>query len=225
MKLQLLTPRCTSSKYPVPPQAGPILGVEFSGVVVEVNGESKEVAGENISAARWTVGDEVFGLTYGGAYAQFVAVSGAMLVRKPAHLSWVECAGIPENFLTAYQALVLVGEYQKGESVLVHAGASGVGVAANQIARSFGAKHVLTTAGTDDKVRFLERLEVAPTKGINYRTQDFADVVKKETDGKGVDVVRPLSSLLLPVLRLLTFSRVPTKGDRFRRRRLLLTQS
>ena len=123
-----------------------------------------------------------------------------MLIRKPARLSWIEAAGIPENFLTAYQALVLVGEYSKGESVLIHAGASGVGVAANQIARASGAKHVLTTAGSDDKVRFLERLEIAPTKGINYRTEDFAEVVQKQTDGKGVDVVRALTSTGLHLL-------------------------
>lgn len=165
----------------------------MSGVIVEVNDSPKEVDGVTISAAKWAVGDEVFGLAYGGAYAQFIAISAAMIVRKPAHLSFVEAAGIPENFITAIQALKVVGEYQQGESVLIHAGASGVGVAANQIARAFGAAHVFTTAGSDDKVAFLSRLELAPTKGINYRTEDFAEIIAKDTAGKGVDVVRPLS--------------------------------
>lgn len=145
-----------------------------------------------------------------------------MLVRKPARLSWVEAAGIPENFLTAYQALVLVGEYQKGESVLIHAGASGVGVAANQIVRAFGAKHILTTAGSDEKIRFLEQLEVAPTKGINYRTQDFAEVVQKETNGKGVDVVRMPRRCFVPMSVSQTLAEAPLVPDnRLCRGRLL----
>lgn len=74
-------------RYPVPPQAGPILGVEFSGIVSQVSTEASE---------RFAKGDEVFGLTYGGAYAEYVAVQAATLMQKPTSLSWDEAAGIPE---------------------------------------------------------------------------------------------------------------------------------
>lgn len=141
-------------KYPLPPQASKtIMGVEFSGEIVKTSdGELKSYNGE-----QWKEGDEVFGLAYGvswpllhlaasprlfadrytdvqGAYAEYIAISSKMIIRKPSRLSWVEAAGIPENWMTAFQALFLEGGFKKGENVLVHAGASGVGVAANQLA-------------------------------------------------------------------------------------------
>jgi NADPH:quinone reductase-like Zn-dependent oxidoreductase len=114
-----------------------------------------------------------------------------MIIRKPSRLSWVEAAGIPENWMTAFQALFLEGGFKKGENVLVHAGASGVGVAANQLAGSsslfsplscantddsletvaFGADKVFTTAGTNDKVEFLNELSGGKIHPINYREQ------------------------------------------------------
>ncbi len=94
-----------------------------------------------------------------------------MLAPKPSHLTHIQAAGIPENFLTAFQALFLEGGFKSGESVLIHAGASGVGVAANQLAVEFGAKEVFTTAGEKGKVEFLEKLGGGKIKAFNYREQ------------------------------------------------------
>ncbi|OAX31964.1 GroES-like protein [Rhizopogon vinicolor AM-OR11-026] len=165
--------------YPVPPGASSILGVEFSGCVAEL--------GDGVT--RWAVGDEVFGLAGGGAYAEFINCEEGLLMKKPGHLSWVEAASIPENYLTAYQALVKYGEVKKGDHVLVHAGASGVGIAAIQIARLSGAATVTATASTKEKLDWLLSIPNGATHTVNYRTEDFAAEVKKTTNGKGVDVV------------------------------------
>jgi putative PIG3 family NAD(P)H quinone oxidoreductase len=165
--------------YPPPQGASSILGVEFSGRVAEL--------GEG--ATQWAVGDEVFGLVGGGAYAEFVNCDEGLLLKKPGHLSWVEVASIPENYITAYQALVKYGEVKKGDHVLVHAGASGVGVAAIQIARELGAATVTATASTTEKLNWLRSIPNGATHTVNYRTEDFAAEVKKTTNGKGVDVV------------------------------------
>jgi NADPH:quinone reductase-like Zn-dependent oxidoreductase len=143
--------------------------------------------GEGVT--QWAVGDEVFGLVGGGAYAEFVNCDEGLLLKKPGHLSWVEAASIPENYITAYQALVKYGEVKKGDHVLVHAGASGVGVAAIQIARELGAATVTATASTTEKLNWLRSIPNGATHTVNYRTEDFAAEVKKTTNGKGVDVV------------------------------------
>ncbi|KDQ16079.1 hypothetical protein BOTBODRAFT_31154 [Botryobasidium botryosum FD-172 SS1] len=167
-------------EYPVPPGTTPILGVEFSGNIVEI--------GSGVGS--WKIGDEVMGLAYGGAYAEFIVVPAGMVMPKPENLSWVEAAGVPENWLTAFQALILIAELQKGQDVLIHAGASGVGVAANQLARFYSANRVFTTVSTTEKIDFLNSMGAgAPTHPISYRTQDFVEEVKKATDGKGVDVI------------------------------------
>ncbi|KAI0671128.1 quinone oxidoreductase [Trametes maxima] len=166
-------------KYPLPPGAPDILGVEFSGHVVGV--------GEGVS--EWKEGDEVLGLASGGAYAEYIVAPHRNLIKKPAHLSWVEAASIPEVFLTAFQALVVLAEVKKGDNVLVHAGASGVGIAAIQLARLYGANTVTATASTQDKLDMLLSLPNGATHAVNYKTQDFAEEVKKTTNGKGVDVI------------------------------------
>ncbi|KZV87989.1 quinone oxidoreductase putative [Exidia glandulosa HHB12029] len=163
--------------YPPPAGASLILGVEFSGTVAKL--------GEG--STQWKEGDEVFGLVAGGAYAEYVAAIATHLIRKPENLSWVEAASIPEAFLTAYQALVLIGGLKKDESVLVHAGASGVGVAANQIARFLGAYTIVSTASTEEKLTWLRTLGVTHT--ANYKTTDFSETVKGATSGRGVDVL------------------------------------
>jgi len=165
--------------YPVPPGASSILGVEFSGTVAEL--------GPDVGS--WKEGDEVFGLTYGGAYAEYVLVDAGRLLPKPQELSWEEAAAIPEAWLTAYQNLFLSGELKKGESVLIHAGASGVGIAAIQLAKLSGAEHVITTAGSEEKLNFLKSMPCGPTDTINYKTGDFAQTVKEATDGKGVNLI------------------------------------
>ncbi|EPT00239.1 hypothetical protein FOMPIDRAFT_161321 [Fomitopsis schrenkii] len=166
-------------KYSLPPGASAVLGVEFSGHVAEL--------GQGVT--QWKEGDEVFGLASGGAYAEFMTVPEENVLKKPTHLSWVEAASIPENFLTAFQALVVIAEVKKGDDVLIHAGASGVGVAAIQLARLYGANTVTATASTQEKLDWLLSIPSGATHTVNYKTQDFAAEVKKTTGGKGVDVI------------------------------------
>ncbi|KAF2455332.1 hypothetical protein BDY21DRAFT_73396 [Lineolata rhizophorae] len=165
--------------YPVPPQAPSTLGVEFSGVVEALGGESEE---------NFKVGDEVFGLAYGGAYAEYIAVSTHMLVHKPAELTHEQAAGIPEVWITALQAIYLVGELAPGKSILWHAGASGVSIAGIQLSVALGAAAVYATARADSKCEFAER-ELGATKAFNAKTSDWAKEVLAATGGKGVDVV------------------------------------
>ncbi|KAB8198942.1 Zinc-binding dehydrogenase [Aspergillus parasiticus SU-1] len=166
-------------KYPVPPQAPSTMGVEFSGTIEKL-GRNPEVG--------FKLGDEVFGLAYGGAYAEYIAVSTHMLIHKPIELSWEEAAGIPETWITATQALYLIGGYKPGDSVLWHAGASSVSIAGIQLAKSDGASAVFVTVGSQEKIDFcLDKLGV--TAGYNYRTQDWASELSKATDNHGVDVI------------------------------------
>ncbi|KAK4047719.1 hypothetical protein OIV83_005227 [Microbotryomycetes sp. JL201] len=162
--------------YPLPPGVTKILGVEFSGIVVESKG------------SKFKKGDEVFGLAYGGAYAEYIAVAEGMVTKKPADVSWTQAASIPENWLTAYQALYLIADTQPGASILIHAGASGVGLAAIQLAKTFGAGKIFATAGTADKCKFVE--QHGATRCINYKeVEDFASEILKDTDNAGVSVI------------------------------------
>ena len=170
--------------YPMPPQAPKTMGVEFSGTVVSL---PTDPPADHRPERCFKVGDEVFGLVYGGAYAEYIAVSTHMLVHKPKELSWAEAAGIPETWITAVQALYLVGCYQPGESVLWHAGASSVSIAGIQLARADGASAVYVTASSQDKIDFCR--SVGATQGFNYREGNWAEMLLKETAGKGVDVI------------------------------------
>ncbi|KAI4273521.1 MAG: hypothetical protein L6R38_006322 [Xanthoria sp. 2 TBL-2021] len=168
--------------YPVPPQAPSTLGVEFSGIV-EGFGEGSEAERQGFA-----VGDEVFGLAYGGAYAEFIVVSVRMLMRKPRELSWEEAAGVPETWITATQALYLIGSFHPGQSILWHAGASSVSIAGIQLCASDSASQIFVTAGSQSKIDFCVR-ELGATAGFNYNTQDWAKEVLAATDGKGVDII------------------------------------
>ncbi|KAL7622997.1 hypothetical protein AAE478_006676 [Parahypoxylon ruwenzoriense] len=167
--------------YPVPPQAPATLGVEFSGTI-ESFGPGPGPHGN------FRAGDAVFGLAYGGAYAEYIAVSTKMLLRKPDALTWEMAAGVPETWITATQALHLVGEFAPGKTALWHAGASGVSIAGIQLSRESGASAIYATAGTDEKCRFIER-ELGATKAFNYKTQDWAKEILEATGGKGVDLI------------------------------------
>ncbi|KAI0035216.1 hypothetical protein K488DRAFT_76778 [Vararia minispora EC-137] len=156
-----------------------IMGLEFSGIVVDV---APGVSG-------FKSGDEVLGLTVGGAYAEYISVHASTVLKKASHLSWAEAAGIPEAFLTAYGILKRTCELKEGDNVLIHAGASGVGIAAIQLARYFGAKTVIATASTKDKLGWLLSIPFGATHVSNYKTENFVDVVKQATDGHGADVV------------------------------------
>ncbi|KAG6918048.1 hypothetical protein DXG01_016704 [Tephrocybe rancida] len=188
-------------KYPPPAGSSSILGVEFAGHISALGADTSV----------WKVDDEVLGLAGGvsaslhprrmmrsdgaivlviqGAYAEYIVLPASHIIRKPSHLSWVEAASIPETFLTAYQALILCSDLRKGGDVLVHAGASGVGVSAIQLARFFGARTVTATASTQEKLDWLLSLPFGATHVANYKTEDFSETVKKATDNKGVDVL------------------------------------
>ncbi|KAJ7083007.1 quinone oxidoreductase [Mycena epipterygia] len=168
-----------NGNYPPPAGSSEILGVEFAGHIAAVGSD----------VTQWKINDEVMGLAGGGAYAEYIVVLQTHVVRKPVRLSWIEAASIPECFLTAFQALIVYGEVRSNDDVLVHAGASGVGVAAIQLARFKGAKTVTATASTQDKLDWLRSLPNGATNTANYKTEDFSQVVKQVTNNKGVDVV------------------------------------
>ena len=163
--------------YPALPHWGSILGVEFAGEV--------EQLGQGCT--QFSKGDKVFSLVYGGAYAEKKCVSEKMLMRMPPNMSFEEAAGTPETYFTALQAVDLLGDMQPGKTALIHAGASGVGLSAIQIAKTLGASKVFATAGTDEKCKICE--SVGADVAINYRNTDFAQVIEKETGGRGVDLI------------------------------------
>jgi len=166
-------------KYPPPAGSSNILGVEFSGIITEVSSDVSE----------WKVDDEVLGLAGGGAYAEYIAVNQTHIIAKPSYLTWAEAASIPEVLLTAFQALVVIGQVKKDDNVLVHAGASGVGLAVIQLARVYGARTIIATTSTKEKIDWLLSLPNGPTHVANYKTEDFSAVVKQVTDNKGANVV------------------------------------
>jgi len=166
-------------KYAVPPQGGKILGVEFSGHIESLGSEITE---------GFKKGDAVFGLAYGGAYAEYIAVSTHMLLHKPNHLSWEQAAGVPEVWITATQAMFTVGEFSKGKTILWHAGASSVSIAGIQLSKVGGASEIYVTAGSQEKIDFCIK-ELGATAGFNYKTQDWSKEILKATNGQGVDLV------------------------------------
>lgn len=162
--------------YPPPPGASPILGLEMAGVVERVGPRCQG----------WQPGDRVFALLPGGGYAEYVTVPADMAMPIPGNLGFEEAAAIPEAFLTAYQTLFWIGRLQAGERVLIHAGASGVGTAAIQLARDAEAE-VLVTAGSEAKLAACRSL--GASHAFNYKTGPFAPRVLEATGGRGVDVL------------------------------------
>ncbi len=163
-------------QYPPPPGASDILGLEISGVVSAV---SEDVQG-------WSAGDRVMALLPGGGYAERAAVPGGLLMRLPDDWSFAQGAAVPEAWLTAFLNLFIEGRLAAGESVLIHAGASGVGTAAIQMARAAGAV-VFATAGSPEKLEACRRFGAA--LAIDYRHQDFAVEIKAYSAGRGVDLI------------------------------------
>ena len=162
-------------RYPPPKGASPILGLEYSGRVAKVGAK----------VSRWEVGDEVCGLLAGGGYAEYVTVHENLAMSVPQGIDLVQAAAIPEVFLTAFQALDWLAGLNAGEKVLIHAGASGVGTAAIQIAREKGAEIFVTaSAGKHDICK-----ELGATHTIDYKTESFAKVIADITNGEGVNVI------------------------------------
>lgn len=152
-------------RYPEPPGESPILGLEVSGEIV--------ACGADVS--KWKVGDRVCGLVAGGGYAEYVALDEHLAMAIPAGVSMTDAAGLPEVFLTAYQALFSIGQLQRQQTVLIHAGASGVGLAAIQLARLFDCD-VAVTASSQGKLSVCAQLGAHHL--INYQEADFAQVLK-----------------------------------------------
>jgi NADPH2:quinone reductase len=166
-------------EYKVAPQASPILVVEFSGTIEEMGQGDRR---------GFKVGDEVFALAYAGAYAEYITSSTKLLIHKPKELSWELAAAIPATWITATQALYLVGCINAGDNVLFHAGTSSVSIAGIQLARAAGARSVFVTTGSDEMVRFCEQ-KLRATKGFNYRTTDWVKGIHDATAGHGADVI------------------------------------
>jgi len=162
--------------YPPPPGASPVLGMEVSGIV--------EALGEGVSNCE--IGDEVCALIPGGGYAQYALASALCVLPVPKGVSLVDAAALPEVHFTVWTNLMDAARLKAGESVLIHGGSSGIGTAAIQMLHARGHK-VFTTAGSAEKCAACESLGAA--RAINYREQDFVEIVKAETDGRGVDVV------------------------------------
>jgi tumor protein p53-inducible protein 3 len=140
----------------------PVLGLEIAGVVEEAGSE----------ASGWLKGDRVFGLIPSGGYAEYAVINSKLAMSIPDELTYEQAAAVPEVFLTAYQTLHWLGELKQGETVLIHAGASGVGTAAIQLAKQAGAT-VAVTAGSQEKLNFCKDLGADIT--INYKEEDFAE--------------------------------------------------
>jgi NADPH:quinone reductase len=163
-------------KYPPPPGAPDIPGLELAG----------EVAALGEGVQRWKVGDEVTALVPGGAYAEYAVAheTNALPVIPP--LTMAEAGAIPETFFTVWHNVFERGALKSGEWFLVHGGSSGIGVTAIQLAAAFGAK-VITTAGSPEKCAAC--LALGATRAINYHDEDFFEVVRAETGKRGVDVI------------------------------------
>lgn len=159
--------------YPPPPGASSVLGLEVAGVVMEADADS-----------RFQQGDAVFGLVAGGAYAEFALLDEVLAIAKPDSLSWAEAASLPEAWMTAWLNLVQVGKVKAGDNVLIHAGASGVGACAIQLAHLLGAQP-FASAGSAEKLQFCHDMGAVQT--FNYKTTPFfARLIK---DWGGVDMI------------------------------------
>jgi len=162
--------------YPPPPGAPATLGLEVSGVV--------EALGEGVHS--FEVGDEVCALLGGGGYAEYAAVSEKCVLPLPKGVRLVDAAALPEVHFTVWTNLIDTARLKHGESILIHGGSSGIGTAAIQLCAARGHK-VYATAGSAEKCAAIAKL--GATRAINYREEDFVDVVKTESIGRGVDVI------------------------------------
>ncbi len=152
------------------------LGVEVAGTVVEAHSDSP-----------YSVGDRVMSLVNGGGYSEYVTIPSDRVMRIPDKLSFVEGAAISEVFATAYQTLFWIGRLEENETVLIHAGASGVGTAAIQLAKQLKNAHVIVTAGSKEKLDFCRNLGADVV--INYKEEAFDEVILAETEGRGVNLI------------------------------------
>lgn len=171
--------------YPPPPGASDVIGLECAGEVVEV---AEDVVG-------WKLGDRAMALLPGGGYAAEAVVDSGSAMPIPDGLSYVEGAALPEVMLTVYRNVWQLGELPPGGSVLVHGGGSGIGTATIQLVKAWKGT-VIVTAGSAEKCQ--RCLDLGADAAANYREEDFAEVVQKVTESRGVDLV--LDSIGAPYL-------------------------
>jgi NADPH2:quinone reductase len=162
-----------AGKYPPPPGASEIIGMEVSGVVAEAGSDVTE----------WSVGQEVCALLAGGGYAEYVAVPAGQVMPIPDSVDLADAAGLPEVACTVWSNLVLAAHLKQGQLLLMHGGASGIGTHAIQVARALGAR-VAVTAGSAAKLEVCRELGAEIT--INYRDEDFVARLREETNGADV---------------------------------------
>lgn len=212
--------------YPVPPGASDLPGLEVAGEIVD----------GDLTGSNFRKGDLVCALVQGGGYAEYCAAPIRQCLPVPKGLNAVEAASLPETFFTVWSNVFDRAHLSAGETLLVQGGTSGIGVTAIQMATALGHR-VFATAGSDEKCRACEVLGAA--RGINYRTEDFVEVVKAETGGKGVDVIldmvgglyvaRELECLAddgrLAIIALLGGSKATVDLGQVLRRRLSITGS
>ena len=162
-------------RYPPPPGASDLPGMEVAGEIVEL--------GPGVSGL--ALGDQITALLPGGGYAAYAVAAAPLCMQVPAGLTMVEAAAIPETYLTVWTNLFERGGCKSGDTVLIHGGTSGIGTTAIQLAAAWGAR-VFATAGSPQKARFCEKL--GAERGIEYRTEDFVAVIRAATAGYGIDV-------------------------------------
>ena len=162
-------------KYPPPPGASDLPGLEVSGEVVATSG-----------VGRWNTGDRVCALIAGGGYAEYCAAPAVQCLPVPAGMDDVPAAAVPETYFTVWTNVFQRGRLQRGETLLVHGGTSGIGTTAIQLAKAFGAT-VIATAGSDDKCAGC--MELGALVAVNYKREDFVAAVRAATNGRGVDVI------------------------------------
>jgi NADPH2:quinone reductase len=164
-------------QYPPPHGASDIPGLEIAGKVVAIG----------LGVHHLRIGDEVCALVTGGGYATYCVAPEPQCLPVPEGFSMVEAAALPETFFTVWHNVFERAKLKAGESILIHGGTSGIGTVAIQLARAFGASAIFATAGSRDKCHACEKL--GATRGIDYKHEDFVQVVKEATGNRGVDVV------------------------------------
>lgn len=212
--------------YAPPPGASDLPGLEVAG----------EIVAGDAAAGGFAIGDKVCALVAGGGYAEYCVAPAVQCLPIPKGLSEVEAAGLPETYFTVWSNVFDRGALQEGESLLVHGGASGIGTTAIQLAHAMG-HTVYATVGSDERAQAVQALGAA--KGINYKTQDFVEVIREVTKGAGVNVIldmvageyinRGLKCLAddgrIVVIALLGGARSEIDGNQILRRRLTVTGS
>jgi NADPH2:quinone reductase len=160
--------------YPMPKGVTPVPGLEVAGIV--------EAVGSGVT--KFKVGDKVCGLTNGGGYAEYCVVPESQTLSIPEGVSFTQAAAIPETFFTVWANVFQMGQAKEGETVLIHGGTSGIGTTALMLCKALNIK-TFATVGTDEKVQSISHL----TTAINYKTQDFEQVINEKTENAGVDVI------------------------------------